>query len=256
MVSYFKLINGQNIVGVASLENLRKFQRKHNVYLLCDLDHAEYVEYNGIYYHDDWLRPVMEDQNYVRASIVSIDKDEYDALVSAFETESEIEIDDDEVVIEDVVDDYFIDSSDPANEATIEFLKTAKLNEMSVACNRAITNGFDVTLADGESHHFSLTVQDQLNLITLSSMVAAGEPQVPYHADGELCRYFSADEMQAIIDVAANKKTYLTTYFNSLKAYIESLETVDEIVAVTFGMDIPAAFQSDIFKHMLEANAE
>ena len=255
-MSYFKLINGQSIVGVVSSDNFRRYQSKHNIYILCPVDRAEYVEYGGEYFRDDWLRPTIDiNPDYTSVSIIRIEEEEYNALVSAFETESEITVEEDEVRLDEVVDDYFIDSTDPANEASIEFLKSAKIHEMSVACNRAITNGFDVTLADGKSHHFSLTVQDQLNLITLSGMVAAGEPQVPYHADGELCRYFSADDMQVIIDVAASEKTYLTTYFNSLKTYIESLGTVEEITAVAFGMEIPVEYQSDILRQMLEAAA-
>lgn len=60
------------------------------------------------------------------------------------------------------------------------------------------------TWTDGETHHFSLTTQDQLNLITLSAMVSQGAEQVPYHADGELCKFYSVSDMLAIINQATN----------------------------------------------------
>lgn len=37
---------------------------------------------------------------------------------------------------------------------TIGYIKNAKINEMKTNCNKMITAGFDITLSDGESHHF------------------------------------------------------------------------------------------------------
>ena len=100
---------------------------------------------------------------------------------------------------------------------------------MSLNCNKTITNGFDITLSDGNSYHFSLTTQDQLNLITLATMVESGETQIPYHADGEPCKFYSATDISAIIAKATEFKTYHISYYNSLKTYINSMETIDEI---------------------------
>jgi len=55
---------------------------------------------------------------------------------------------------------------DPIDTASIDFIRSSKLTEMSYACRKAIEQGFDLILR-GESHHFSLTTQDQLNLMNL-----------------------------------------------------------------------------------------
>lgn len=137
------------------------------------------------------------------------------------------------------------------NEDNISDIKDAKIEEMSNTCSNVITNGFDVKLSDGEVHHYSLTTQDQLNLITLSTMAAAGENDIPYHADGELCKYYSAEDIGIITYAATSHKTYHVTYFNSLKAYIASLENIADILNITYGVDIPADYQSDILKQLI-----
>ena len=131
------------------------------------------------------------------------------------------------------------------------YAQEATTNEIPTLENKVITNGFDVVLSDGNSYHFSLTTQDQLNLITLSSMVANGEEQIPYHADGELCRFYSAEDINIIITTATQFKTYQISYFNALKAYIESLDDMNEIGAITYGVDIPVEYQSDVLKVLL-----
>ena len=121
---------------------------------------------------------------------------------------------------------------------------------MSRSCFEVITNGIDVELSDGNTYHFSLTVEDQLNLITISSMISEGQSTLPYHADGEQCVFFSADDMLKVIETATNFKTYHTTYFNSLKTYILALETIDEIKSVYYGVDIPEEYQSPVWKEI------
>jgi hypothetical protein len=82
----------------------------------------------------------------------------------------------------------------PTDLATLEFIRTSKIKEMSYTCKNMIENGFDIVLSDGENHHFSLSEQDQLNLLILSTKIASGE-NVSYHADGELSKFYSAAEM-------------------------------------------------------------
>ena len=123
---------------------------------------------------------------------------------------------------------------------------------MSHTCEAVITNGIDIVLSDNNTYHFSLTTQDQLNLITLSTMIAGGQEMVPYHADSELCRYYSATDMLNVIQKATEFKSFQVTYFNSLRAYIESMNSVRAIGAVQYGIDIPEENQSDVLKEMLE----
>ena len=118
-------------------------------------------------------------------------------------------------------------------------------------CTNLIQKGFDIKLSDGSSHHFSLTEQDQLNLITLSTMVASGETEIPYHADGEPCKFYTVNDINAILNAATAWKTYQVTYNNSLKTYINSLEKITDISAITYGIEIPVDYQSDVLKALL-----
>lgn len=77
----------------------------------------------------------------------------------------------------------------------IEDVKSAKIAEMSVACNEVITQGFDITLSDKKSHHFSLEVADQLKISKLNDRANAGITVLPYHADGESCKFYTKDEV-------------------------------------------------------------
>ena len=121
---------------------------------------------------------------------------------------------------------------------------------MRRACADAITGGVDVVLESGETCHFSLTLEDQLNLMNLQSMADAGAAQLPYHADGEDCRYYSPEELHTITQAATRWKMYQESYFNSLRGYIASLETQEQLEAVRYGMEIPEAFRTDVLRQM------
>ena len=112
-----------------------------------------------------------------------------------------------------------------------------------------IESGFDLDLR-GETHHFSLTTQDQLNLMNLSTMIQT-QDLIPYHADGEETLFYSAEEIKEIIAAANQFKIYQTTYYNALKTYINALETIEEISAIEYGITIPEEYKSDVLR-MLE----
>lgn len=137
-------------------------------------------------------------------------------------------------------------------EEPLNTIKANKTAEMSAACRAAIVAGFDVTLSDGKDHHFSLTVEDQLNLNALFGLLTSGAQQVPYHADGETCVYFTAADMQTVVQEATAHKTYHESYFNSLKAYIASKRTAASVDAIEYGTEIPEQYQSDVLKALLE----
>lgn len=246
-MKYYKLLNDGEFIGVGTSYDLRKFQLKHSILLTSDDESAQYIQIDDKLYRDDWFSPtITELLDYTTVKIIVIEKDEYDTLFEAIETGKEIEITDEEPDIQEELPQI-----DPDEEVTIEYVKAVKSAEMSATCNKIITNGFDAILSDGENHHFSLTIQDQLNLITLSSMVAAGETIIPYHADGELCKGYSVEDITTIINTATSFKTYHVTYFNSLKVYIDSMNDINEVNNVVYGIDIPEEYQSDVLKQLL-----
>lgn len=251
-MNYYKLISGTNFVGIATQHNFREFQHRHSIILACDEERAQYVQCGDVFYRADWMVPVTTDKvSYETVELVRIEKEEYDILLAAVEKGEEIEIEQEQN--EPVEETPVID---PIEETTLDYLKEAKISEMSHECNKTITSGFDVVLTDGNTYHFSLTTQDQLNLITLSSMIANGETQIPYHADDELCRFYSADDINIIIATATQFKTYQVSYFNALKMYINSLKRKKTVASVYYGMAIPEEHQSEVLKIMLSASGE
>lgn len=228
---------------------MRRFQKKHNIILVCDESEAQYIQLGEIFYRDNWMLPVdNNDVQFQNIQIVQIDKDEYDMLYDAIESGDEVEIEPEYEEPEQPQEEL---DTDNVYEATLEYIMQSKIQEMSNTCNRLITNGFDIELSDGETHHFSLTIQDQLNLITLSSLVSSGETEIPYHADGELCKYYSNIDIMSIVAKATEFKTYQVTYYNSLKAYIESLDSIEDISRIEYGVEIPTEYQSEILKGTL-----
>lgn len=197
---------------------------------------------------DSWMLPVVDNGvQYSNIQVIQIDENEYNTLLEAIESGEEIEIPQEEPQVEQSEQ-----TTDNIYNATLEFIKENKTKEMSNVCNQTITNGFDIVLSDNETHHFSLTIQDQLNLITLSSLVSAGQTEIPYHADGELCKYYSNSDILQIIAKATEFKTYHVTYYNSLKVYIESIDNIEDVSRIEYGVNIPVEYQSEILKGIIE----
>ena len=134
---------------------------------------------------------------------------------------------------------------------TIEEWKSAKKQEISEACEKIIYEGISIALADGSTEHFSLTEHDQLNLFGKQAQLSAGADQLEYHADGQPCRYYSAADMQAIIDAAMWHVSYHTTYCNAINMWIADCQTAEEVRAIFYGADVPEAYQSDVLKAYL-----
>ena len=138
-----------------------------------------------------------------------------------------------------------------ATHDTLEEAMTDKIAEMSATCGVVIVNGVDVTLKDGTTHHYSMTIEDQTNLLSLYALFAQGQSYVPYHADGEECVFYSLEDFSLISQACINWKLYHESYFNSLRTYIRSMTTVEEVEAVQYGLEVPEQYQSDVFKHLL-----
>lgn len=131
-------------------------------------------------------------------------------------------------------------------------LKTEKRAEMSEQCNAAIIAGVDAETSQG-TEHFSLQETDQINLTAALTMVEQGAPSYPYHADGNLCRLYTADEIKAISAAAMAHKLYHTTYCNHLFNWIERSETAEEIEAIYYGAELPEDLQANMTEVLASA---
>ena len=119
----------------------------------------------------------------------------------------------------------------------LEDKRSAKTAEMSAACNVAITAGMDVETTQG-TEHFSLQETDQINLTAAVTAVQQGAAGYPYHADGELCRMFTAAEIGAVGEASIAHKLYHTTYCNHLFAWIRRASAA-ELSGITYGAELP-----------------
>ena len=119
----------------------------------------------------------------------------------------------------------------------LEDKRAAKTAAMSAACNAAITAGMDVTTTQG-TEHFSLQETDQINLTAAVTAVQQGAAGYPYHADGELCRMFTAAEIGAVGEASIAHKLYHTTYCNHLFAWIRRASAA-ELAEITYGAAMP-----------------
>ena len=241
-MKYYKVINGQLFVGIATTSELRKIQLRHNILISCTEQEAECIQIEDNYYHAGWMKAVREDIGAITADVIEIDKEEYDELYELIEHDEEIE-------------PYPEPEPSPEPEPepediTVAYAKKLKLKDMSNTCNNIIFAGIDVVLSDEETHHFSLTEYDQLNLFKLETLARSGQEVLPYHEDGELCKFYPAVDIITIANAATQYITYHTTYFNSLKAYINSLRSLNTISKVTYGKKKKKKYQSDVWKEI------
>ncbi len=129
---------------------------------------------------------------------------------------------------------------------TLAELQASKKAEVAAACERAIYKGVSVTLTDGNTEHFSLTEHDQINLFGKQSQLAAGAEQLEYHADGQPCRYYSASDMQSIIQAAMFHVSYHTTYCNALNMWLAGCQSAEEVETIFYGADVPEEYRSEV----------
>ena len=212
-----------------------KYNPRLRLFMACKESQAQGIaSHDGMTYWHLKDRPDFGVDGYETVSVVSISEDEADEIIAALDANQSIPEPEPEV----------------PDDGSVEIVRENIINQMSAACNAAIVGGVDVTLSDGKTYHFSLQLEDQLNLLSLQGMIANGAEAVPYHADGEECRFFSTDDFTAVTTAATDWKLYNESYFNSLRAYIQSMETMEELLAVEYGMEVPLEYQTDVLRQI------
>ncbi len=136
-----------------------------------------------------------------------------------------------------------------------EVVRNAKIAEISAACNAVIVAGVDIQLGE-ETEHFNLSIEDQSNIANLFRVVELGGTEFPYQADGGKCRIYTAQEIAQIYIAAQTLITAQTTYHNALKAYVQSLDDVEQISTAAYGMTLPEAFAAEMNSKLAVAQAQ
>lgn len=123
----------------------------------------------------------------------------------------------------------------------VESAKSYKLEEISKACENMILAGATIQISTGEKQ-FSYTEKDQLNISEMFSAVLMGATSYPYHEDGGLCEMFTAQDIVSIYTTLSVLKTSQLTYHNQLKHYVESLDTPEAVLSVTYGQELTGEY--------------
>ena len=252
--TYYKLVSENEILDILEKLEYVTYSSKYKSVAICESRNAMGIfssNHNKIWdisYMKDFPEEAYESLDIETAELVSINEDEYSVLKKAFESE--------ETVKEEVPEDGIIDYVDPLETSEIELVKQSKIAEMRNACNKKIIEGFTVELSDGNVYKFDLTVEDQLNIMSLKEMISEGVTEIPYHASGEICKFYSVEDINRIIQAASNLKTYCVTYYNSLKSYIQSLTDIYEIDKIEFGTTIPDEYQSEVLVALSKLDIE
>ena len=118
-----------------------------------------------------------------------------------------------------------IETSEP-----VEKVISQKKSELSAECEKAIVTGVDV----GDAH-YSLTIEDQANILAWMAVAQTGKA-VPYHQDGKPCRIYTAEEFMEVANAAVVHKTHHTTYCNLLMRQVEAMTDAEEVKAVQYGI--------------------
>ena len=242
---FYKVIYDKTVIDVLNGLIYILYQPLNNIYLICGANDSPcgiQSSTQETFYHLEGMNE-FPNSDFKTVKLVEIDEEEYEILKEALGLNEEIIYDEPEEDTEPTDDEIIYDN-------TLEMVRNQKIKRMSAICEQNIVNGIDVELSDGDLHHFSLTVQDQLNLTSLFELVKAGETSIAYHADGELCKYYSAEDIIVIVNRAKELIAYHTTYFNSLQSYILALDSIEAIGAIEYGVEIPAEYQSDIWKEI------
>nr|DAJ85012.1 MAG TPA: protein of unknown function (DUF4376) [Caudoviricetes sp.] len=121
----------------------------------------------------------------------------------------------------------------------LDTIKASKLAEIDKACTETIHAGTDVEVSN-RTEHFSFQTTDQINLKTAIDECKAGAAGYPYHADGQLCRIYSAADIIAIVTALAQHKLYHTTYANHLNIWVRRAIDAAELEGIIYGAELPA----------------
>lgn len=215
-MKYYKIIKDKEFIGVGTTLNLRRFQNKHQILLICDETQVQYIQFGDVFYRANWMWPENTDSvKYEIADVIRIEKDEYDLLLKAVETNEEIAIEEESIIeVEHVV----------VEEPTIDYVRASKIAELKRDCNKAITNGVDIKLSDGETRHFSMSLEDQINLLTMA-----------YLSDESV---YSIEDMKTIIAETNVFKNSHIAKFKQLKDRVNSLNIIQEVSAVNYHQEV------------------
>lgn len=133
-----------------------------------------------------------------------------------------------------------------ADQERLERLRNIKISNMSKLCQNTIYAGIDY---NGE--HYTLSDHDQFEINDIK-YTAVQYPDLPisYHADDGRCRTFTYEEFMGLAALAKEWIFFNRTYFNTVKAQIKEMESVDDIVNLNYGDILEESFENDLITRL------
>jgi hypothetical protein len=225
----YKLISNNIVVDVVSKPIYARYSREARKMVPSNISTADAIlgsDYKT-YYALQGRTPPAEKSHWKTVSVVGIGEREYASLKQSLQQHQVI---------------Y-------NNKKVLTTAQDLKIAEMKIKCNEAITNGIEITTKDGIRRKFSLTIEDQINLMDISMQMSDGKTSFLYHSDGNVCEVFSADEMSKILEAVSIHRNFHTTYFNLLKYCINNMTDIEKISAIRYGdsllsLDIPQSVKT------------
>lgn len=77
-MKYYKIISDSKFIGVGTDSDMRKYQLKHRILLICTPEQAQYIQNKDILYRAQWMLPEgINDLQPISATVIEITESEY-----------------------------------------------------------------------------------------------------------------------------------------------------------------------------------
>ena len=220
-MQFFKLIKENNIFGVISNYNFRKYQKKYDRIIFSDINSAEFIEYKDLFYRDSWLDPYPPEANgkitveYI--DIKEINQEEYNILKETLETEKQIQ-EQEQPAEEQILPPAVEEEQTPIEpDITLQYVKKVKIKELQRANQEKIKQGFDITLENGKSYHLAF---DNTGLFNLIMTVTAQQE--------------SQENISFILQKMNEFKQQCDSYCNSLIQQVQLCNDIKEVSNIKY----------------------
>lgn len=145
------------------------------------------------------------------------------------------------------IEDKLNNNIDVDSMSTEEY-KAFLLQKVSEACQDDIYAGDFIQVTNGLKK-FTYKMEDQQNLANAMTIISQGGESltgIPYHASGEACSLFPVEDIVNIYFALQIRLTQKQTYCNMLNMHINDLQSKEELLECSYGMDLPENLQKQM----------
>ena len=117
----------------------------------------------------------------------------------------------------------------------LPYTQEAKIEEINIACNLEILNGFDSSVLGGESHHYKFDMEYQANMNQQMGILSL-DPTIeliPWPTSIGVIVHTKPQFIQLLKDANDFKSSRLFRYFD-MKSQIMNAETTDEVKLINW----------------------